>query len=204
MQGYLVGSNHFRQTFSQLPECLLDSRPIEGSEAIFSSRCPILFECDSAVSLEKLAQHGAHSGIVVCAASSTLYYSALELGFFAVLMDAGWEAHAAVILDRCLSHARLALSQQEREAQQSLAIRELLHDLNNAISIMIEHQLLKLETLSDSAFEHVEHALEAGRHANAIFKQFTAQVSINSLRPAGHRHDQAGGAFASKQSQLQH
>ena len=179
MQGYLVGSRHFRQIFSQLPGCHLESHPAEGSEGIFSNRCPILYQCGSTQSLESLAQYGGHSGIVVCASNTDLYYAALELGFFSVLLETGWEGHAAVILDRCLSHAHLALNQQDKdESHQSLPIRELLHDLNNAISIMIgKHQLLKQEPLNATALEHVEHSLEAGRHANAIFKQFTAQRS---------------------------
>ena len=42
---------------------------------------------------------------------------------FSVLLETGWEGHAAVILDRCLSHAHLALNQQDKdESHQSLPI----------------------------------------------------------------------------------
>lgn len=177
MNGYLVGTSHFCRTFALLPQCLLQSIPVEGIQSIINQRKPILVECVDQAMLQQLAQYSANGSVAVCVQSAELYFSALDLGFFTLRLDTGWEAHAAVLFERCLEHAQCELRlQAQEEAQQSLDIRELLHDLNNALAIMIgKSQLLKQAELSDEARLIVEQTLEAGRHANAIFKQFSAQ-----------------------------
>jgi two-component system NtrC family sensor kinase len=177
MHGYLIGQDSFTRPFQALPEVTLKCVEVTGLNDLTSDGLPILAECRSQEELERMAQYSAQIGITIFVSSEDVYYSSLSLGFHTLRIESSWSLHAMTLYERCAEHARN--SQRlllEDEARQSLSVREMLHDLNNAVSIMIgKGQLLRQESLNDSSSQILSQLLEAGRHASAVFKQFSDQ-----------------------------
>ena len=76
------------------------------------------------------------------------------------------EAHATVILERCLN-MQAELSRQEQAGLSNRWRFELLHDLNNAVSIMLGKSQPRAESGKCPAI--VDQTIEAGRHVFAVF-----------------------------------
>lgn len=179
MHGYLIGHDSFSKIFMALPDVTLQRLRVMDLNDLAPAALPILAECGTQQDLERLAQFSAQIGITIFVYSEELYYSAMSLGFHALRIDPSWPAHATMLFDVCTQHARNSQRLlMEDEARQSLSVREMLHDLNNAVSIMIgKGQLLRQEERNDVSRELLSQLLEAGRHASAVFKQFSEQRS---------------------------
>ena len=178
--GYLVGSPMFAETFLSIPQKEFKVLSLNelASLPLTSSSNIILVECLDRETLEVLTQKEDHSGTSVFTYSSENYYQALSLGFHTLFCAEGWEAHRESLLGLCIDSSNNRKLQTVRDHSETLSIRELLHDLNNALAIMIgKARLINVSAMQETDRELVSQLLEAGRHASSVCRQFTQHNS---------------------------